>query len=221
MSKGALLILSYKPPSSDRLFLVGSESSYLSENKHALTVLKYKGKNLYDAYLSPGSINSVTAATIAKTTFDSISRSFDNTNPEFGHITYDKPKNSSKKGFISAKPRYVPVDKRGKYGFPKGGILPLDKGDVKNTVIRECYEETNILIEKRKLRDIGKKNDYTVFHYEASDEEFSLFTALIIGKNTEYENELQDIRFSVIPKTISGRNTFFINDLSKKAYDCI
>jgi len=254
-ANGGIVIVYYKDKTGP-IFLLGQETAYLSESSHVKHFKTSEGENIQDAFLFPGDINNKADVDKAKKKFTKVCKELETFNPRFiKHVTFSDLKNSSKKGFISGKPRWVaipevkvskfnfkrradelaPIDR---YGFPKGGYISgknyvkksnnsmdIEDFSINDTVVRECYEETSIKLDKNKLNDTdtlftsGGTSKYALFTYELSDFEFEAIHSmgLLVKKNKEYENELHNVQFLRIPE---GENKkFFTNSISREVYE--
>lgn len=216
-AEGAIVIIYYK-----NLFLMGQETNYLTDDIKIQEDFKAAhSTSLNEAFLFPGETNNSEDLLRAKDHFSQLCKMLENT--YLTKITYADIKDSRKSpGQISAKPRYVKSDRSTLYGFPKGSYELTDK-DLVNTILRECYEETGIALNRDKLLDTkqtaptGRKGNYVVFHYKLTKSEYNAFQAVIKIKNANSENELQNLQFLEIPQ-IDPR-LFFTNVASKEAYE--
>lgn len=228
---GAIIVV-YFMDRGGPIFLMGQETSFLTESGYTKSFKTSDGENIYDAFLSPGDITNAAQLEKAKEKFTKICKEIENSfqgKRLIGHVTFDEPRNSSKVGFISAKPRYVNNEKKDKMGFIKGGHKQARDTSIDETAIRECFEETSVKLDITKLvdsniqiyPDFEKKTPYSLFQYELSELEYDSIrdTNMLINKNSSYENELHNIRFITIPKmSVRDYRGFFINNVSTEVY---
>jgi 8-oxo-dGTP pyrophosphatase MutT (NUDIX family) len=222
-ASGAMVLVYYM----DRLgpsFLMGQETSYLTENHKMGAFKSEKGENIWKAFLHPGAVKSSADLTAAKRKFTGLCKELEKFNPRFiGHVTFADVKNSNKEpGNISAKPRSVAEKNSDRYGFPKGGFETYEDKSVNDTVIRECEQETGVKLDITKLKEVKlpeRDGYYALFLYELSQMEFESIhdRQTLKDKNDQYENELHNVRFMRIPDT--DLKKFFINALSREAYE--
>jgi len=222
-ASGAMVLVYYM----DRLgpsFLMGQETSYLTENHKMTSFKSAKGENIWQSFLSPGTVKNPTDVAAAKHKFTGICKEIEKFNSRFiTHVTFADVKDSTREaGHISAKPRSVADKNSDRYGFPKGGFETDEDASVNDTVIRECEQETGVILDITKLREVQlpKRNGYyALFLYELTEMEFNSIRErhTLQDKNDQYENELHNVRFLRIPNTDLKR--FFINALSREAYE--
>jgi hypothetical protein len=227
-ASGGIVIVYYMDKTGP-IFLLGQETIYLSESPHVKHFKSSAGENIHDAFLFPGTINNKIDIDKAKHKFTEICKELETFNPRFiKHVTFSDIEASSKKGFISAKPRYVgryePKSSRfdfkkkhdesisiDRFGFPKGGYISgkdyikirnnsmnIEDFSINDTVIRECYEETSIKLDNSKLQDMNK-----------------LFSS---GGHSQYAlfiYELSDLEFDSIHKLnlLGLKNKMYENEL--------
>ena len=202
---GAIVLIYYKD-----LYLMGKETSYLTDESII-------SENLFDLFLFKG--DSLDEAHIY---FNNICIKLEKIYKI--KITYADVKESKRHlGYISAKPRYVKESRKHLFGFPKGSHEHFDT-DLKETVKRECFEETSIILDSDRIEytnknaPTGKTSKYAIYQYKIiSDQEFNIFKQNIKQKNMSKENELHDIQFLKIP--IGDPRNFFTNVVSKEAYE--
>lgn len=230
---GAVVVV-YFMDRSGPIFLMGQETTFLTESGLVKGFKTSDRENIYDAFLSPGDITDAAQLEKAKVKFTKICKEIENSfqGRFIERVTFDEPKNSSKDGYISAKPRYVHKDKKDKMGFVKGGHKQSIDTSIDETAIRECAEETSLKLDITKLVDSNKqiypdserKTPYSLFQYELSELEYNSIkdTRILINKNADYENELHNIRFITIPKmAVKDYHGFFINNISTEVYAII
>lgn len=209
MASGSIILIQYKD-----LFLMGQETNYLTDDKEITEFYeKTHGKSIHDSFW----LNSTEKE--AHIYFSKLCLQLETL--LHTQITYaDFKASKSSPGFFSAKPRYVKDERSALYGFPKGSYESKD-GDLKETIRRECFEETALVIDIDSIEDINKivpkykKHQYRVYHYKLTKSEYEDALKTISEKNKQKENELHNIQFMKIPKDISG---FFINLVSKESY---
>jgi len=224
-AEGALVLI-YFTDSQGLQFVMGQETTFLTDNKEFLE--KYKKtikESLYDTFIVDGTLPADTHTAHAQ--FIRKCEVLEKAFPELGRVTYSEFKQSSKPGKISVKARVIPSEKRTKYGFPKGGYKgpgdPDADASLNDTALREVYEETSLHLEPLRLIDtnyisVGSRGErYAIFHYELTDAEYKSIkdNSVLVKKNAERENELQAIQFIRIP---SKTDIFFTNLVSNKAY---
>jgi 8-oxo-dGTP pyrophosphatase MutT (NUDIX family) len=224
-ASGAMVVVYYM----DRLgptFLMGQETTYLTEVHKKISFKSNAGENIWKAFLHPGSIENEDDVIKAKSKFTGLCKELEKFNPRFiKHVTFADVKNSkAEPGNISAKPRCVPEHNSDKFGFPKGGFELNEDASINDTVVRECEQETGIKLDITKLQEIQlleRQGYYALFLYELSEVEFTAVhdAKILHKKNEEYENELHNVRFMRIPNMNLRR--FFINALSRDAYEHI
>jgi hypothetical protein len=215
---GSIILISYRDN-----YLMGRETSFVTDNK--TIVAEYKtntGENIYEGFLSPGSIENLENLKAAKKKFANTCIDLEKKMPDISRVTFADIRDSrSNPGFIAGNPRYVEADRRDLLGFPKGSYENKDKF-LENTIIRECGEETGVFINPAKLIDTGilaptgKKTNYAVYHYKLTKSEYEKATTIIEEKNKSRENELHNIQFTKISN--GDPKLFFINCISKEAY---
>ena len=216
---GAVVLIYYQ-----NLFLMGQETSYITDSDDFNK--RYKdstGKSIDDDFLSPGSKENAGDLLIATTKFSQLCLDLEGLFPEIPRITFADVRNSrSNPGFIAAKPRYVVNERRQLFGFPKGSYEHKD-GLIDITGIRECDEETTVVLSHAKLQDTnnlvptGRGTHYSVYHYKLTKKEYEDALLLIAEKNQSRDNELQNLQFLKVPAVDPRR--FFINVVSKEAYE--
>jgi 8-oxo-dGTP pyrophosphatase MutT (NUDIX family) len=203
-------------------FITGEETDYVSANK--IIAKKFRSRNgedIYAAFLSPGTITVPANLENARRKFAESCQDLEDYNRMLGKVSYGIPKDSSKPGKISAKPRFVFRSKR--YGFPKGSFETTDVS-VDAGALREVGEETGIALDPARLVDadtvihMGGDSNYSVFTYELTEDEYNAYKAALVIKNASRENELHDIQFRIIPTTLGD---FFTNAGSRKAYEAL
>ena len=204
-ASGAMVLVYYM----DRLgpsFLMGQETSYLTENHKMGAFKSEKGDNIWKAFLYPGTVKNPADLAAAKHKFTGLCKELEKFNPRFvKHVTFADVKNSKvEPGNISAKPRSVADKNSDRYGFPKGGFESDEDPSVNDTVIRECQQETGVKLDITKLKEVTlPKRDgyYALFLYELSQMEFDAIhkAQTLKEKNDQYENELHNVRFIRIP----------------------
>lgn len=234
------------------IFLVGQETTYLTHHKDIDKFISSDGEDIFNAFLSPGSFTNKMALSTANQKFTRMCKELEIFyEKSLTHVSFSDIKNSERKaGYISGKPRYVAREdyKTSKFsfkkhyterfGFPKGGYIPgthhvkknnnlmnIADFSINDTIVRECYEETSIKLDKTKLKDTNKtflsghKSNYALFTYELSKFEFeSIHTMNLLSlKNSDYENELHNIQFLRIPN--KDNRGFFINAISRQVYE--
>lgn len=222
-ASGAIVLVYFM----DRLgpsFLMGQETTFLTENHKMGAFKSEKGENIWKAFLHPGTVKNPAELTAAKHKFTGLCKELEKFNPRFiKHVTFADVKNSNKEvGNISAKPRSVAEKNSDKFGFPKGGFETDEDASVNDTVIRECEQETGVKLDITKLKEVKlpeRDGYYALFLYELSQMEFeAIHTAKTLkDKNDQYENELHNIRFMRVPDV--DLRKFFINALSREAYE--
>jgi 8-oxo-dGTP pyrophosphatase MutT (NUDIX family) len=222
-ASGAMVMVYYM----DRLgpsFLMGQETSYLTENHKMSSFESEKGEKIIEAFLYPGTIKNPANLTAAKDKFTGVCKEIEKFNSRFiKHVTFADVKNSKgNPGNISAKPRSVADKNSDRFGFPKGGFETDEDMSVNDTVIRECEQETGVKLDITKLREVAlpKRNGYyALFLYELTQMEFESINDrnILQNKNEQYENELHNVRFMRIPNI--DLKKFFINALSREAYE--
>ena len=208
-----------------RKYVMGEETDYVTDISSITKSYRTpSGETLHEAFLAPVTIHTSTSLIAAKQKFATSCDELEKAHGyRLGRITFADIKNSSKPGKISAKPRYVKVDRRGKYGFPKGSYESID-GTLEDTAIREMEEELGIKLSKNSLKDVnqlvltGGNTYYAVYHYKLNDLEYKALTLSIQSKNNGREAELQSLDFREIPKDTSA---FFTNQASKRAYQSV
>ena len=234
------------------IFLVGQETTYLTHYKDIDKFISSDGEDIFNAFLSPGSITNKIALSEAKQKFTNVCKELEIFyKKSLTHVTFSDIKNSEREsGYISGKPRYVAKQEyktskfafkkhhAERFGFPKGGyisgshyvkksnnVMNIEDFSINDTIVRECYEETSIKLDKTKLKDMnktflsGNKSNYALFTYELSKFEFESINAmnLLSLKNSDYENELHNIQFLRIPN--KDNKGFFINAISRQVYE--
>lgn len=213
--------------SEPKKFIMGEETSYLIEKKPEL-VKKFRsntGENIYNAFLSPGTIASPNDVERAKVKFTTVCNEIDSSllGRLLGGVTFGNLKDSSTPGYISAKPRFVEDWRRKKYGFPKGSYETVD-GTIEAGALREVREELGLildptrLINVRRLVKTGGTSSYAVFHYVVTAEEYATMTAAMELKSKSKENELRSFEFREISAKNNAKQEFFTNNASKTAY---
>jgi len=216
---GAVVLVYYQ-----NLFLMGQETSYITDSDDFNK--RYKdstGKSIDDDFLSPGSKENPKELLAATTKFSNLCLHMESLFPEIPRVTFADVRNSrSNTGFIAAKPRYVVNDRRQLFGFPKGSYEHKDS-IIDSTGIRECEEETTVVLLESKLQNTnnlvptGRGTHYSVFHYKLTKKEYEEALLLIAEKNQSRDNELQNLQFLKVPAIDPRR--FFINVVSKEAYE--
>ena len=166
-SGGIVLIYNKTGP---KQFITGEETSYVTDQKNIVKFFRTAAhEDIYGAFLAPEASLKAAEAKFARSCEE-----LENANRLLGRVTYGNVKKSSKKGFLSAKPRYVEFERRGKYGFPKGSYETTD-ASVDAGAIREVSEEIGLQLNPTRLVDVNKtvlmggKSNYAVFHYELTD----------------------------------------------------
>lgn len=215
---GAIILISYRDN-----YVMGRETSFVTDDKTVVAHYRTNsGENIYEGFLIPGSIENVEDLKDAKNKFTNTCIDLEDKIPDISRVTFADIRDSrSNPGFIAANPRYVVADRRDLLGFPKGSYENKDK-NLENTIIRECAEETGLIINPVKLINTGilaptgKKTNYAVYHYKLTKPEYEKAVTLIEEKNKGRENELHDIQFTKISK--GDPKNFFINCISKEAY---
>lgn len=215
---GSIILIYYRDE-----FLMGRETTFLTDDKDVVENYKTnEGETIYAGFLSPGQMENDTHIKMAKRKFAHTCVDIEKNIPDIPRLTFADVRNSrTNPGFIAANPRYVVKEKRHLYGFPKGSYENKDT-TLQDTIIRECSEETGIiinpirLVETSTLAPTGKNTNYAVYHYELTKSEYEKFSKIIEEKNKSRENELHDIQFIKIPAT--NPKDFFINCMSKEAY---
>jgi 8-oxo-dGTP pyrophosphatase MutT (NUDIX family) len=213
-SGGIVLIYNKTGP---KQFITGEETSYVTDNKNIVKFFRTAAnEDIYAAFLAPEASQKAAEAKFARSCEE-----LEDANRVLGRVSYGNVKQSSKKGFLSAKPRYVEFDRRGKYGFPKGSYETTD-ASVDEGALREVSEEIGLSLDPSRLVDVhktilmGGKSNYAVFHYELTDAEQTKIKADLVKKNKDRYSELHSIQFRAIPK---NHETFFTNMGSRKAYE--
>jgi hypothetical protein len=227
-ASGGMVIVYYM----DRLgpiFLMGQETTYLTETHNVTDFKSSEGKKVREAFLYKGDINNPVDLEAAKKKFGKLCKELEAFNPRFiKRVTFGDVKMSKgSPGFISAKPRCVGDDNVGRYGFTKGGYEASEDGSINDTVVRECEQETSVKLDIKRLVETKKtfskgKAPYALYLYELSDSEYQSIhdNKTLTKKNADYENELHDIKFIRVPKM--DLKKFFINSISREAYEeCI
>jgi len=225
-AEGALVMLYYTDELGPQ-FVMGEETSYITDDNDFIEKFKKDHKeSIYEVFAIDGVLPKDKDA--AHVSFAKLCSHLESTYPELGHVTYSEFKTSSKAGKISAKARYVVSDRRNKLGFPKGGYKPPSEPDadasLNDTAMREVKEETSLVLDPLRLIDsnyislTSKGDRYAVFHYELTEEEYTLITSagIFAKKNAERENELHNVQFIRVPDT--RHDTFFTNLVSKNAF---
>lgn len=215
---GSIILISYRDN-----YLMGRETSFVTDDKTIVAHYKTNsGETIYEGFLSPGSIENFDDLKDAKKKFTNTCIDLEDKIPDISRVTFADIRDSrSNPGFIAANPRYVVAERRDLLGFPKGSYENKDK-NLENTIIRECGEETGLIIDMAKLIDsgilapTGKKTYYAVYHYKLTKPEYETALMIIEEKNKSRENELHDIQFTKIAK--GDPKNFFINCISKEAY---
>jgi ADP-ribose pyrophosphatase YjhB (NUDIX family) len=218
-ASGALVIVYHMDGAVPEL-LMGEETKFVSDDKgHVSKYARDFGKSIFDAFTYKGTITTPADVEHAHAYFAATAAALEGAN-RIGHITYADFKKSSKPGLISAKPRFVPWENSGRLGFTKGGYIAAD-GNVKNTGVREVFEETGITIDPAKLISTGQliaadragTTKYAIYLYKLSDREYQTIVddKILEKKNASRFNELHNIRFA-------RRPTQFANALSEQAY---
>lgn len=224
-ASGGMVIVYYM----DRLgpiFLMGQETTYLTETHNVTAFRSSEGKNVRESFLYKGDIKNAEDLAAAKKKFTRVCKELEAFNPRFiKRVTFGDVKMSKgSPGYISAKPRCVGDDNAGRYGFTKGGYEASEDGSINDTVVRECEQETAVkldikrLIETKKLFSKGKA-PYALYLYELTASEYQSIhdNNTLTKKNADYENELHDIKFIRVPKM--DLKKFFINTISREAYE--
>lgn len=222
-ASGAMVIVYYMDKAGP-IFLMGQETTYLTEVHKKLGFKSVDGESVWKAFLHPGSVKDSNDVIEAKKKFTKICKELEKFNPRFiKHVTFADVKNSNAEpGNISAKPRCVAEHNSDKYGFPKGGFEEDEDASINDTIFRECMQETGIKLDISRLKETQlpkRQGYYALFLYELSDVEFNAIhdNQILKNKNNEYENELHNIRFMRVPNMDLKR--FFINALSREAYE--
>ena len=216
---GSIIMIYYQDK-----FLLGEETVYITDNKDIDRLYRDNaGKKIEEAFLWPGSTDNEEDSINAKAKFSDLCRDIELKTHSIRHVTFADFKDSYKEpGFIKAKPRYVPGDRRNFYGFPKGSY-ELKDDSLETTAFRECHEETSIVLNPDRIKDqqtlvpTGKKSKYAVFHYKLTKPEFDALSLMILEKNEDRENELHNIKFIKVPP--GDPRKFFTNAASKEAYE--
>lgn len=225
VAAGAIVLI--YTDSEPKKFILGEETSYVIEKKPEL-VAKFRssmGENIYNAFLSPGTIKSPSDVTQAKAKFAAVCHEIDSSffGRTLGGVTFGNLKDSSTPGYISAKPRFVEATRSGKYGFPKGSYEVFD-GTIETGALREVREELGLILDPARLRNVGKlvktggTSNYAVFHYIVTAEEYATMAESMDLKEKSKENELRSYGFREIPSTNNAQKEFFTNNASKTAY---
>lgn len=218
-SGGIVLIYS---PTNPVEYITGEETSYVTNiysiAKEFRTTTK---ETIYQAFESPGLITSAEDVSTARRKFIKTCKELESAYAKLGRVTFGNLKQSSKPGIISAKPRYVENDRRGKYGFPKGSFETTD-ASIDAGALREVFEETALQLDPSRLEDIDKmvnpggESHYAVFKYRLTAREYDHYKAHLRIKNLSTENELQNVAFRAIPQ---NTRSFFTNKGSRNAYN--
>jgi len=227
------------------IFLVGQETTYLTHHKEIDKFISSDNEDIYSAFLYPGTITNSNDLKKAKAKFTRVCKELEIFyKSSVSHVSFSDIKTAARKsGYISGKPRYVSSKfsfkkQNDRFGFPKGGylsgsnyvkksnnVMNIEDFSINDTIVRECYEETSIKLNKTKLKDMsktilsGSKSNYALFTYELSKAEFENIHSknLLSFKNKDYENELHNIQFLRIPN--NDYRDFFINTISRLAYE--
>jgi hypothetical protein len=224
-ASGAMVIVYYKDKD-EPLFLMGQETIYLTESKNLGDFKSKENEGVHAGFLIKGSMNNEADVIQARRKFTRLCKELEDYSKT--HVTYGDMKNSSKAGYISAKPRCVADKNKTKYGFPKGGFEQNVDKSVNHTAIRECRQETSVeldikrLVETEHLIASGSKNSYyKIYLYNLTKIEYDEIyrSKLLETQNADYENELHNVCFKRIPN-INFRD-FFINTISRVAYEKI
>ena len=225
-AEGALVMLYYTDELGPQ-FVMGEETSYITDDNDFIEKYKTEQKtSIYETFAVNGVLPK--DKDVAHVSFAKLCAHLERTYPELGRVTYSEFKQSSKPGKISAKARYVVSDRRNKLGFPKGGYKPPTEPDadasLNDTAMREVKEETSLVLDPLRLIDANyisrapKGDRYAVFHYELTEEEYTLITStgIFAKKNAERENELHNVQFIRVPE--KHHDSFFTNLVSKNAF---
>jgi len=212
------LVMIYRN-SDPKEFIMGEETDYVTANKSVAKQFRTRAReDIYGAFLSPGTVTNPGDLENARRKFADSCQQLENSNRTLGKVTFGIPKDSSKPGNISAKPRYVTRPHR--YGFPKGSFETTD-ASIDAGALREVLEETGIVLDPARLVDadtlihMGGDSNYSVFKYELTEDEYNKYKSDLLIKNTSRENELHDIKFRIVPQVLGD---FFTNMGSRKAY---
>jgi 8-oxo-dGTP pyrophosphatase MutT (NUDIX family) len=216
---GAIILVYYQDK-----FLMGEETVYLTDSKELEKAYRTNaGQKIEEAFLSPGSTDIEEDIQKAKAKFSELCRDIEIKTHTIKRVTYADFKDSYKEpGYIKAKPRYVPPERRNLYGFPKGSY-ELKDSTIETTAFRECHEETSIVLNPDRIKDqqtlvpTGRKSRYAVFHYKLTKLEYDAFSIMIAEKNRSRENELHNLKFIHVPD--GDPRNFFTNAASKEAYE--
>jgi 8-oxo-dGTP pyrophosphatase MutT (NUDIX family) len=216
---GAIILVYYQDK-----FLMGEETVYVTDNKELDKSYRTNtGQKIEDAFLSPGSTYNEKDIQNAKAKFSELCRDIESKTNSIKHVTFADFKDSYKEtGYIKAKPRYVPDERRNLYGFPKGSY-ELKDSTIETTAFRECNEETSLVLNPDRIKDqqtlvpTGRKSRYAVFHYKLTKPEYDAFSIMIAEKNRSRENELHNLKFIKVPE--GDPRSFFTNAASKEAYE--
>ena len=210
---GAIIMIKYQD-----LYLMGQETSFLTENEDIMKVYP----TLKQDFFSPGSTENKEDLDNAKAKFTELCEQLEKRFPEIPKITFADIRNSrTNPGFIAATPRYVTLERRKSYGFPKGSYEDKD-GSLINTIIRECNEETGIILRPESIEDLhvtastGRKGNYAVYTYNLGKSAYEDFSKILMKKNKSRENEIHELQFIKIPKY--DYKNFFTNNVSKEAF---
>lgn len=212
-AEGALVIV-YHMDGAVPEMLMGEETKYVTDYpEHVAKYASDFGRDLREAFMFRGDIADPADVAAAHAYFSESTASMEAT-AGLDRITYADFRRSSKAGFISAKPRFVPPALKGRLGFTKGGYNAADP-TLEHTAVREVREETGVDIDIRQLVDTGREvQNYAIFLYKLTPVEYRAITAghVLDLQNAERFNELQNIRFAREPAR-------FANTLSETAYN--
>jgi 8-oxo-dGTP pyrophosphatase MutT (NUDIX family) len=220
------IVLVYTLDAAGPIFLMGEETEYVTNDK--IIRQKYKSpdsENIYTAFEHPGNTGNTVELEAANKKFAKSAKDLESKYPALGHVTYANVKNSSKPGIISAKPRYVPVERRNSFGYTKGSYEPSLDASINDCAVREVWEEIGIHLDITRLNDTdiciysGPTSKYEIFLYELTSEEAAQITSnsTLVNKMADPENELHNVQFIRVPQ--KNRKNFFTNLTSRNAFE--
>jgi 8-oxo-dGTP pyrophosphatase MutT (NUDIX family) len=220
------IVLVYTLDAAGPIFLMGEETEYVSDNKTIKQNYKSPdGENIYKAFEHPGSTGNSVQLAAANKKFAKSASDLESKYRILGRVSYANVKNSSKPGIISAKARYVPIERRDSYGYTKGSYEPSLDASVNDCAVREVWEEIGIHLDIMRLNDTGisinsgPTSKYEIFLYELTSEEAAeiITNNTLVNKMAEPENELHNVQFIRVPE--KNRKSFFTNLISRTGFE--